>query len=62
MAALLFWLLVWQVAAMQVDSILFLPTPLQVLQRLASLTVTAAFWQTALFSLCRVALGLLLGT
>jgi len=60
--ALLFWLAVWQLAAMRVDSILFLPTPLQVLRRLAALTATAAFWQTALFSLLRVALGMLLGT
>lgn len=62
LVALLFWLLVWQIAAMQVGSVLFLPTPLQVLRRLAGLTVTAVFWQTALFSLCRVALGMLLGT
>lgn len=60
--ALLFWLLVWQLAATRVASTLFLPAPVTVLKRLVQLAKTAVFWQTAGMSLCRVALGMVLGT
>ena len=60
--ALLFWLCVWQFAAMQVASPLFLPTPLSVLKRLVRLAQTPVFWQTAGTSLYRVTLGMVLGT
>lgn len=61
-AATLFWVAVWQFAAWQVASPLFLPGPFAVVQRLCQLIVTAPFWQTAALSLCRVLLGMLLGT
>ena len=60
-AAVLFWLLVWQLAAAWVASPLLLPAPLAVFARLGELATTAAFWQTAVLSLGRVALGLLWG-
>ena len=60
-AALVFWLLVWHLAARWVDSVLFLPSPLSVLRRLGQLAVTLPFWQTALMSLGRVLLGLVWG-
>ena len=61
-AAALFWLAVWQFAAWQVNSPLFLPTPLAVVLRLGALIQTASFWQMAATSLCRVVLGMLWGT
>lgn len=61
-AAAVFWLLVWQAAALWVDSVLFLPGPLAVLRRLAQLTAASSFWHTALLSLGRVLWGLVWGT
>lgn len=61
-AASLFWVAVWQFAAWQVASPLFLPGPLSVARRLGQLALTAPFWQTAALSLCRVLLGMLWGT
>lgn len=61
-AAILFWLALWQFAAWQVNSPLFLPGPLAVARRLGQLAVTAAFWQTAALTLYRVLLGMLWGT
>ncbi len=60
--AAVFWLGVWQLAAWQVDSPLFLPGPLVVAVRLGELVQTAPFWQTAGLTLCRVVLGMLWGT
>lgn len=59
--ALIFWALVWQCAAMAVGNPLLLPTPGQVLLRLAQLTGETAFWQTACISIGRVMLGVALG-
>ena len=61
-AATLFWVAVWQFAAWQVASPLFLPGPLAVVERLGELALTAAFWQTAALSLFRVLLGMVWGT
>ena len=61
-SAILFWVAVWQFAAWQINSPLFLPTPLSVARRLSQLALTAPFWHTALLSLCRVLLGMLWGT
>ena len=61
LAAVLFWGLVWQAAAMAMENPLLLPTPLQVLRRLWELMGSAAFWQITLVSIGRVLLGVLLG-
>ena len=61
LCALLFWLLVWQLLSQLVGLELLLPAPLTVFARLGELAVTAQFWQTALISLGRVALGLVWG-
>ena len=61
LAAVLFWGLVWQAAAMAMGNPLLLPTPLQVLWRLWELMGSAAFWQITLVSIGRVLLGVLLG-
>ena len=62
LTATLYWVAVWQFAAWQIDSPLFLPAPLTVARRLGQLALSAPFWQTALLSLCRVLLGMLWGT
>ena len=51
---------VWQIASMAVGSRLLLASPVQVVVHLAALVPTAAFWQTVLFSLLRIAGGFLL--
>ena len=61
-AALVFWLAVWQGAAVWVGSELFLPAPLRVWERLLTLCATAAFWQTTLMTLARILAGMACGT
>lgn len=56
-----FWLGVWQIAAMAVGQELLLPTPLTVGKTLLELAGTAQFWLSALYTLGRVLGGLLLG-
>ncbi len=56
-----FWIGVWYLAALLVDSILLLPTPHDTLLALIELLGTVEFYTVVLFTLARVALGLLLG-
>lgn len=58
---LVFWLGVWQLAAMMVSKELILPGPWVVLRTLCALVVTAKFWQITLLSLVRIFAGLLAG-
>ena len=58
--AVLFWLIVWEVASLLIGEELFLPSPIAVIVRLASLVPTASFWQSSLFTLCRILMGFLL--
>ena len=55
-----FWLAVWQFAAAQISSVLFVG-PVETAVRLCELSVTADFWRTIASSLCRIALGLCTG-
>ena len=62
--AVAFWLLVWQVAAMVLDTLylhgqLLLPTPLSALMRLFELAVTANFWAAIRTSAVRIIGGFL---
>lgn len=59
--AILFWGLVWALAAWAMESPLLLPTPVQVLHCLGQLAMTASFWQITLISIGRILLGLALG-
>ena len=59
--AVLFWGLVWQAGAMLLGNPLLLPTPVQVVQRLLDLTVTAAFWQITFASIGRILMGVVWG-
>ena len=54
---LVFWLGVWQLAALGVGKALLLPTPGAVALALARLVPTGAFWAAALTSLGRIVLG-----
>lgn len=58
--AILFWCAVWYALALVVRNPLLLPTPLQVLDRLGELVITADFWRTTLYSLGRILLGILI--
>lgn len=55
--ALVFWLLVWQLASGAMGNALLLPSPLQVVRCLGRLAVTTAFWQTTFTSIGRILLG-----
>ena len=55
------WLLLWQCAAMLVEQDFLLASPVDTLLRFGQLAVTAGFWKSAVFSLCRIFGGFLLG-
>ena len=59
--AILFWGLVWALAAWAMDKPLLLPTPVQVLRCMGELAATSAFWKITLISIGRILLGLALG-
>ncbi|MPL99468.1 putative aliphatic sulfonates transport permease protein SsuC [bioreactor metagenome] len=52
-----FWLGVWQFAAMSVGKEILLPSPLSVFTTLKALVVTPVFWRTSLLSLVRIFAG-----
>ena len=58
--AVLFWLLIWEIASLLIGEELFLPSPLSVAERLLSLSVTSVFWSSVLFTLLRIIAGFLL--
>ncbi|MGM9605934.1 MAG: ABC transporter permease [Oscillospiraceae bacterium] len=58
---LVFWLVVWQLAAWVVGKDLLLPGPWTVLKTLAALVVTARFWQITALTLVRIFAGMLAG-
>ena len=60
--AVCLWLMIWQCAAMLVGQDFLLASPLDTLARFGQLAVTPGFWKSALFSLCRIFGGFLLGT
>ena len=65
--AVLFWLAVWQIAAMALAAVyphgeLLLASPVNVLLRLGQLAVTAAFWRTVAWSAIRIFGGFLIST
>ncbi|MCI8331375.1 MAG: ABC transporter permease subunit [Clostridiales bacterium] len=60
-AILLFWLLVWQAAAMLIDKELIFVSPAAALRRLCQLGRTGAFWKSCFYSLARIFTGFLAG-
>ena len=59
--SILFWLAVWQAAAMLIGQEVFLVSPVQALETLVELLPQAEFWQRVAFSTGRILLGFLLG-
>ena len=57
LAAGLFWLAVWQLAARRGGQKIFLPSPLCVLESLGQVGPTLSFWGRVGFSLLRIAAG-----
>ena len=58
LAVLVFWIIVWALAAAAVGQELLLPGPLQVAHRLAALAGTVDFWLTLVRSILRVLTGI----
>mgnify|MGYP002625642570 CR=1 FL=1 len=58
----MFWLIVWQLAAMAVGKSLLLASPVEVIQRLFELVPDEKFFPSVLFTLGRIMLGFALGT
>lgn len=58
--AVLFWLALWQLGSLALNQKILLVSPLQVLNRLAQLIPTVAFWETVRFSFLRIAAGFFL--
>ena len=61
LAAVGFWLVVWQIAAMVIGQEVFLVSPLQAIGTLLELLLQADFWQRVDFSAGRILLGFGLG-
>ncbi len=60
-AAVLFWLLLWQIVSVLYPLPLFLPGPVLVLRRLAALSGTRAFWISVFSSAARILGGFAAG-
>lgn len=60
MSILLFWLILWQLAAMLIHNAILLVGPLEVLSSLASQIQTFDFWKTLFLSSGRICSGFLL--
>ncbi|MDE6362891.1 MAG: hypothetical protein K2L86_01265 [Lachnospiraceae bacterium] len=58
--AVSFWLIVWQLASMWLDSEILLVSPVKVLIRLGQMIGTVIFWKSIFFTLSRIALGFFL--
>lgn len=60
-ACILFWLLLWQLLAVRLDSKILIASPIEVVERLCALVREKAFWSSILFSMGRILLGFALG-
>lgn len=60
--AVIFWLAVWELAAVLVGKSVLLASPFEVVRRLAALIPESGFWQSVFFTAGRVLLGFFLGT
>ncbi len=57
-----FWLVVWEIAALAVDKSVLLPSPVATALTLFELAKDGSFWLSCLYSLGRIALGFTIGT
>lgn len=60
-ASILFWLIIWQIVAVKLNSKILLVSPVEVIKRLAELVPTGEFRRSVLFSAGRILLGFALG-
>ena len=60
-ASILFWLIVWQIISVCVNSKILLVSPIDTVCRLWELLPSWDFWSSILFSMLRILLGFLLG-
>lgn len=60
LGAILFWIALWQFAAMWVDSEFLLPTPAATVKTLFSMCGTKKFWLSVAISISRIVAGFLL--
>ncbi|MDE7478763.1 MAG: ABC transporter permease subunit [Lachnospiraceae bacterium] len=58
--AVIFWMIVWQLVSMWLDSDILLVSPVRVVCRLGQLMLTAVFWKSVFFTLSHIASGFLL--
>ncbi len=58
---ILFWLGVWQLAAMKINNKILLVSPIEVAERLVKLVPSAEFRESAAFSSARILMGFALG-
>ena len=58
--AVIFWLLIWEVASVVIGQEILLVSPVDVLIRLGELIITAEFWQSVGFSIAKIVSGFLL--
>ncbi len=58
--AVAFWLLLWQIVALAIDSRIILVSPLTVFVRFFELAITSDFWLAIAFSTLRIGVGFIL--
>lgn len=61
LASVLFWLIIWQIAAVKLNSKILLVSPVEVVKRLIELVPSGEFWRSVTFSAGRILLGFALG-
>lgn len=59
--AIVFWLAVWELAALKIDSKIILVSPVEAAKRLCELVTVGEFRKSVLFSMGRILLGFALG-
>lgn len=59
--AILFWGMIWVLAAWALNKPLLLPSPVQVMVCMGKLALTVDFWKITLISIGRILLGLVIG-
>lgn len=59
--SVIFWVVLWQLLAMKLNSKILLVSPVEVVRRALQLVITADFWKSIAFSTGRIMLGFTLG-
>ena len=58
--AVIFWLIIWQLLSMYLDSDILLASPIKVAKSLCGLLGVISFWQSILFTFIRIFIGLII--